>query len=83
MDGNKSARAKGVPRVSEKWGTFQVETDYADSGCGSPIYKGKLGLLDSSREWGGEEWTLGLRLGRTDKQGRMFYVPESEKEEGA
>lgn len=77
MDGNKSARAKGVPTVSEKWGTFQVETDYADSGCGSPIYKGKL------REWGGEEWTLGLRLGRTDKQGRMFYVPESENEEGA
>lgn len=45
MDGNKSARAKGVPTVSEKWGKFQVQTDYADSGCVSPIYKGKLGVI--------------------------------------
>lgn len=45
MDGNKSARAKGVPTVSEKWGKFQVETDYADSGCVSPIYKGKLEVI--------------------------------------
>lgn len=45
MDGNKSVRAKEVPTVSEKWGKFQVETDYADSGCESPIYKGKLGVI--------------------------------------
>ena len=50
MDGNKLARAKGVPTVSEKWGKFQVETDYSDLGCGSLISKGKLGLLDSGRE---------------------------------
>lgn len=45
MDGNKSARAKGVPIVFEKWGKFQVQTDCADSGCVSPIYKGKLGVI--------------------------------------